>query len=38
MKYQSPEITVIELKAQAVLCVSSGTEDYGGPSTPDWFD
>lgn len=35
--YISPLCRVIEVKTQAVLCQSGGTEDYGNNPNPNWF-
>ena len=35
--YISPLCKVIEVKTQAVLCQSGGTEDYGNNPNPNWF-
>lgn len=35
--YASPQVEVIEIKAQAVICQSGGTENYDPGDTTGWF-
>ena len=34
--YASPDVKVVEIKAQGVLCQSGDTEQYGNTNDPDW--
>ena len=34
--YEAPEVEVIEIKPQGILCASGSNEDYTN-NTPDWF-
>lgn len=35
--YVSPEVKIVEFKAQAVLCQSGGTDPYSNNEPNDWF-
>ena len=35
--YASPDVKVVEIKAQGVLCQSGGTQDYNN-DTNNWWD
>lgn len=35
--YVSPLVKTLEIKAQAIICQSGGTEDYGNNPNPNWF-
>ena len=34
--YASPDVKVVEIKAQGVLCQSDGTQDYNNDTTTWW--
>ena len=36
--YVSPEVTTLEIKAQAIICQSGSNEGYGNTNDPDWFN
>ncbi len=36
--YVSPEVTTLEIKAQAIICQSGSNEDYDNTNDPGWFN
>ena len=36
--YVSPEVTTLEIKAQAIICQSGSNEDYYNTNDPVWFN
>lgn len=36
--YVSPSLKTIEVKAQAIICLSADNEDYENVSNPNWFE
>ena len=36
--YVSPEVKIVEIKAQAIICQSGSNENYDNTNDPDWFN
>lgn len=35
--YESPKSEIVEIKPQAILCLSGDLEEYNYTEDPDWF-